>query len=280
MSTYKKHFPAFSIITITLNNFEGLEKTYKSIEKQTFTDYEWIVIDGESTDETIDFLRQIRTATRTDDIPFTFTSEADSGIYDAMNKGIEQARGHYLIFLNAGDELADENTINILYPHTKNKPNFIYGDALEPQGNKGKHTYKAARRYKDLAWGMITHHQAMLYRRHTIRDYKLYYSLRYTIASDYDFTTRFLLKAKKIIYISKPICIFEQGGISQQQAALGRKEQYIIREVLEMIPQPKNLWILSVQTASWHLKNFSPALYRGLKSLILPLLGISKKKRD
>lgn len=280
MSTYRRHFPVFSIITITLNNFEGLQKTYRSIDKQTFTDYEWIVIDGKSTDETVDFLRQRRTATRADKTPFTFTSEPDDGIYDAMNKGIGQASGHYLIFLNAGDELANKDTLNILYPHTKKKPNFIYGDALEPQENNKKPIYKAARRYKYLAWGMITHHQAMLYRRHTIRDFKLYYSLRYSIASDYDFTARFLLKAKKIIYINKPICIFEQGGISQQQAALGRKEQYIIREALDMIPQPKNLWILSVQTASWHLKNASPALYRGLKSLTLPLFNTSKKKRD
>lgn len=277
MTTYKRHFPAFSIITITLNNFSGLQKTYKSIEKQNFTDYEWIVIDGESTDETIDFLRQRRTATRTDDIPFTFISEADNGIYDAMNKGIEQASGHYLLFLNAGDELANKNTLKILYPHTKKKPNFIYGDALEPQGNKETHIYKDAKRYKDLAWGMITHHQAMLYRRHTIRDHKLRYTLRYHIASDYDFTARFLLKAKQTIYISKPICIFEQGGISQQNAAAGRKEQYLIREELNMVSQPKNLWILSVQTASWHLKNLSPALYRGLKSMFLWLMKAKNK---
>lgn len=280
MSTYKKYFPAFSIITITLNNFEGLQKTYKSIDKQNFTDYEWIVIDGKSTDDTVDFLRQRRTATRSDKIPFNFTSEPDDGIYDAMNKGIGQTSGHYLIFLNAGDELANENTLKALYPQTKKKPNFIYGDALEPMKNKEKYIYKVAKRYRNLEWGMITHHQAMLYRRHTIRDYKLRYSLQYTIASDYDFTARFLLKAKKIIYINKPICIFEQGGISQQQAALGRKEQYIIREVLNMIPQPKNLWILLVQTASWHLKNACPALYRSLKSIVLQLFDTNKKKRD
>ncbi|PCJ98215.1 MAG: hypothetical protein COA45_08690 [Zetaproteobacteria bacterium] len=277
MSTYTKHFPTFSIITITLNNLTGLQKTYKSIEKQSFTDVQWIVIDGNSTDDTVDFLRQRRTNTRSDKIPFSFISEEDHGIYDAMNKGIAQANGHYLLFLNAGDELANENTLKTLYPLTKKKPSFIYGDALEPQTNRKKPIYKASRRYKDLAWGMITHHQAMLYRRHTIRDFKLRYSLRYKIASDYDFTVRFLLKAKKIVYINKPICIFEQGGISQQNATLGRKEQYIIRENLDMIPQPKNLWILCVQTISWRLKNAAPAFYRGLKSIILKVIDSKNK---
>lgn len=269
MSIYNKHFPTFSIITITLNNYGGLKKTYKSIKKQTLTDFQWIVIDGGSTDKTLDFLRQERSATRSHKIPFNFISEPDNGIYDAMNKGIEQSKGHYLIFLNAGDELAYKDTLEIIHPHTKDKPNFIYGDALEPKGNKGKHIYKTARRYKDLAWGMITHHQAMFYRRHTIRDFKLYYSLRYYISSDYEFTARFLLKAKKIKYINKPICIFEQGGVSQINAKLGRKEQYIIRESLNMVPQPKNLWVLAVQATSWNIKNICPTLYRFLKSLIL-----------
>lgn len=260
MSIYNKHFPTFSIITITLNNIDGLEKTCKSIKKQTFTDFQWIVIDGGSTDGTIDLLRKERSTTRSGKTPFNFISEPDNGIYDAMNKGIGQAKGHYLIFLNAGDELAHENTLKIIHPHTKDKPHFIYGDALEPKGNKGKHIYKTARRYKDLAWGMITHHQAMFYRRHTIRDFKLHYSLRYYISSDYDFTARFLLKAKKIKYINTPICIFEQGGVSQTNANLGRKEQYIIRESLNMVPQPKNLWIMAVQATSWHLKKICPSL--------------------
>ena len=95
-------------------------------------------------------------------------------------------------------------------------------------------------------------------RRHIIRDHKMHYSLRYKVASDYEFTARFLQKAKKIIYVKKPICIFEQGGLSQQQAALGRKEQYIIRENLDMVPQAKNLWILMVQAAAWHLPQRLP----------------------
>lgn len=273
----KKLFPTFSIITVTLNNLHGLQKTYKSIENQTLDDFEWIVIDGESTDGSIDFLRKQRSASRSARYPHSFISEKDDGIYDAMNKGIEQAKGHYLLFLNAGDELATPDILKILKPYTEKKPNFICGDALEPQKNNSKPIYKPARRYKNLIWGMITHHQAMLYRRHTIRDYKMRYSLRYKIASDYDFTARFLLKAKKVTYVHKPICLFEQGGISQQQAALGRKEQYMIREQLEMVSVQKNLWILMVQATSWRLHTLSPDLYHSLKSMTLRILDSINK---
>ena len=251
-----------------MNNFSGLQNTYKSIEKQSLTDYEWVIIDGASTDGTIDFLRQQRSATRTNQYPTTFISEADQGIYDAMNTGISKAKGNYLLFLNAGDKLASKDTLEIITKHTKDKPDFIYGDSLEPQTPPKKPLYKPANSHKDINLGMFTHHQAMLYNRLKVRDNKMHYSLLYKIASDYDFTARFLQKFNKIIYIEKPICIFEQGGISQIQASLGRKEQYIIRENLEMISQPKNLWILIVQSISWKLKKFSPALYNALKSLM------------
>ncbi len=261
-----KDFPTFSIITITLNNFAGLEKTTKSIEKQAFTDYAWLVIDGGSTDKTIDFLRARRSNTRQDKYPFTFTSEKDSGIYDAMNKGMSLAKGRYLIFLNAGDELASTDILEKIAALTEKKPDFIYGDSLEPY--KNKHIYKPAKNHKDIAWGMFTHHQAMIYSRHKVRDYKMHYSLRYKISSDYDFTARFLQKSANISYIKQPICIFEQGGISQQNAALGRKEQYIIRENLNMVSQPKNLWILTIQSLSWRLKSISPTFYNVLKAFI------------
>ncbi len=259
-------FPIFTIITVTLNNFEGLKKTESSIDKQTFKDFEWVVIDGESTDGTIEHLRKRRSETRTEQYPFRFVSEKDEGLYDAMNSGIENANGHYLLFLNAGDELAAVDTLKILAPLTEKKPEFIYGDALEPSKGKNTPIYKKARRYKEIAWGMITHHQAMLYRRHTLRDFKIRYSLIYDIASDYDFTTRFLLKAKKITYLPKPICIFEQGGISQKNASLGRKEQFIIREKLDMVSPVFNLWILIVQALSHNLKTRWPWGYYTLKS--------------
>lgn len=264
MSNAELKYPTFTLITITRNNKTGLGKTRKSVENQEFKDFEWLIIDGQSNDGTLDILHDLQRQSNKENTKFRYITEPDDGIYDAMNKGIENATGRYLLFLNAGDELANAKTLETIASHTEKKPDFIYGDALEPQTD-GKNHLKPARRYKDCAWGMFTHHQAMIYNRLTIRDLKLRYSLIYKIASDYDFTLRFLLKAKKIIYINQPICIFEQGGISQQKAKLGRKEQYLIRESLNLVPQYMNLWIMVVQTLSWNLKQYAPWLYHALK---------------
>ncbi|MBI1301624.1 MAG: glycosyltransferase [Alphaproteobacteria bacterium] len=269
MSVEDKKFPLFSIITITLNHRDGFVRTQESVDAQTFKDYEWVVIDGGSTDGTVDLLRGLRSARRTDPFPFYFISEPDDGIYDAMNKGIKQARGRYLIFMNAGDVFASGDVLEKIAPKTEKKPDFIAGASLEPEKGQSKPTYKAPKRYKDMIWGMITHHQAMFYNRLLIRDRKLHYSLRYKVASDYDFTLRFLMRAKKIVYSDVPICLFEQGGISQRQAYLGRKEQFIIRNELELVKIPKNLLIFCVQSLSWQLRQFSPALYNFLKSLFV-----------
>ena len=88
-----------SIITVNFNNLEGLKRTYESVVSQTFTDYEWIVIDGGSTDGSREFIEQHQ------DRFAYWCSEKDNGIYHAMNKGIRQAKGEYLNFMNTGDIL-------------------------------------------------------------------------------------------------------------------------------------------------------------------------------
>lgn len=89
--------PLFSIITVTLNNLPGLRKTRDSVTAQQFQDFEWLVVDGGSSDGSVEFLQ---------DCTANFTSAPDKGPFDAMNKGLERARGQYLLFLNAGDTLA------------------------------------------------------------------------------------------------------------------------------------------------------------------------------
>jgi putative colanic acid biosynthesis glycosyltransferase len=87
----------FSIITVTRNNLEGLRRTHVSLRAQSYADYEWIIIDGASSDGTVNYLEGL--AARS-------WSEPDEGIYDAMNKGLARARGDYLLLMNAGDSFA------------------------------------------------------------------------------------------------------------------------------------------------------------------------------
>ena len=262
MNDLSKSAPVFSIVTITRNNVKGIQATYASIAAQSEKNFEWVVIDGASTDGTIEFLK-----TGTSEIQRkNMFSEPDKGIYDAMNKGIKAARGDYIIFLNAGDKLASDKVLAMLARNTEKAPDFMYGDALEgiPPA------LKSARPHEDMMWGMFTHHQAMIYRRHTIRDKKLRYSTLYEIAGDYDFTARFLRVIKSAVYIPKPICIFEPDGISQQKADTARKEQYLIREALEITSAAMNTWIYLVQTAAWSLKHSSPKLYGFMKNIFAP----------
>ena len=266
VKTKKLIKPTFSVITITLNNMDGLQKTFKSVEKQSFRDFEWLVIDGGSTDESVAYLKKQK-QNPVNEFFIRYTSKEDDGIYDAMNKGMQYANGHYLIFMNAGDQFADDNVLKTLAKHTEKRPDFIYGDALETTKNRRKAIAKTASRYKDLPWGMFTHHQAMLYNRRTLKALDIHYSQLYTIASDYDFTARFLAQAEKIVYIPKPICIFEHGGISQQQAFKGRREQYLIRERLEMVSVGENVMIFLAQSISWALKTRVAWLHAFLTAL-------------
>lgn len=111
-----------SIIIVTFNASWDLERTLKSIFQQTFSDYQVIVIDGKSTDNTLDIVRNFE--------PYIWhwVSENDGGIYDAMNKGLVAARGDYIQFLNAGDWFADSHVLEDVFVKQSDRPVLIYGD--------------------------------------------------------------------------------------------------------------------------------------------------------
>lgn len=230
----------FSIITITKNNAEGFAKTMASVESQIFTDYEWIVIDGDK--------------------------EPDNGIYDAMNKGIDRANGDFLIFMNAGDEFASPYTLNIIAPY--DGADFIYGDSIE-----GGHI-KRAKSYRKIGGGMITHHQAMVYRRDILNSVivenigilaePIRYDETYNLAADYKFTIEFLMRTSRVHYIPQPLCIFEQGGVSQQYAALARNQETQIRDQLGVYAP----YTSTRQISAYYLRKYAPWIYLKLRNIV------------
>lgn len=117
-----------SIITVNLNNREGLKKTIDSVVAQTFRDFEWIVIDGGSTDGSRELIEQYA-----DHFAY-WVSEPDKGIYNAMNKGIKVAKGEYLQFLNSGDWLCDEKVLQKVFDSGPDEQ-IVYGDCLESDGS-------------------------------------------------------------------------------------------------------------------------------------------------
>lgn len=260
MKLSNQFVPVFSIITICLNNKIGLIRTHESIISQSYNNFEWLVIDGESTDGTLDFLRSLPVVEH-----IKWISEPDSGLYDAMNKGIERAFGNFLLFLNSGDELADSDTLDIVKSNMiGTEYDLIYGDALENKGG-GQRAYKKAYSYNRKWYGMFTHHQAMFFRKGCIAEHR--YDLSYKIASDYAFTCALLEKTNKVKYIESPICLFEGGGLTSTTAVhiQGLYEQWrVAKEILNrsFLQRVGTLFLLLVKHA---LMRLSPALYDKLR---------------
>lgn len=250
--------PLLSIVTVTKDNLAGLRKTADSMFDFDESLVEWLVIDGASTDGTTEFL---------DEISAAYNSESDKGIYDAMNKGIASAAGTYILFMNAGDAFASPWVLPKIIDILRTKaPDFLYGDALED--TKQGQFPKPSKRHTSVAWGMFTHHQAMIYRSALMTDLK--YDQSYTIAADYHFTCRFLYRAETALHLPQPICVFESGGVSQTNAVLGRREQFAIRKALKLVPGWKNALIYGLQSVSWALRQVFPAVFWRLRRLWQP----------
>ena len=125
--------PLFTIITPTLNNKIELLKTINSIKTQNLTSYEFIVVDGGSTDGTIEILKESKIITK-------WISEKDKGIYDAINKGIKLSNGKYINTINSGDTYFSENSLSIIKDYfDKNDISFVFGAV---QKNKIYYKYK------------------------------------------------------------------------------------------------------------------------------------------
>ncbi len=194
-----------SIITINYNNSSGLKKTLESVVCQTFADYEYLIIDGGSTDGSVDVIKQY-----SDKLNY-WVSEPDKGIYNAMNKGIKKAIGQYCLFLNSGDRLTDRNILNQVFgiPFSED---IVYGDALidnmhQSYPEKIKLSYLIS---KSLA------HQSTFIRKSLFEKIGLY-NEENTIVSDWEFFLKaILLHSCSCRYLKGYIVSkMESGGISQ-----------------------------------------------------------------
>jgi len=177
--------------------------------------------------------------------------DPDNGIYDAMNKGIARANGDFVMFMNAGDVFAGENTLSKIAQYDAD---FIYGDAME-----GGHL-KRAKHHSKIKSGMVTHHQSMVYRTKILKT--LQFDERYRVAADYKLTLQFINLSNSIEYINSVLSIFDVGGVSQQNARLGRIEESQIRKDLGIRSTitPYRQWGTQI------LKNYAPWLYWALKN--------------
>jgi glycosyltransferase involved in cell wall biosynthesis len=214
-----------SIITINYNDAIGLQKTIVSVLNQTYSDFEFIVIDGNSTDGSKEVIEKYQDS-------FTYwVSEKDSGIYHAMNKGIEAAKGEYLLFMNSGDALVDSNTI-LTICEEKLKEDIVAFDCFLEKENKivGRRTHVE----KPTLFYVYKNgfkHQSTFIKRSLFKKIGLY-NENYKIAGDYEFWIRcFLDSATTARSYIIPVAVFQLNGISQN-GGWGEEQQQIERELL------------------------------------------------
>lgn len=196
--------PLLSIITVVYNGENYIEKTLKSIANQNVSNYELIVIDGGSTDKTIQIVDKYR------DYVTRLISEKDNGIYDAMNKGVGIATGEWVIFMNAGDQFV-EGSLAIAKDYLSDHDiDVLYGDVLIDQGDR--FVLDKARPLSTINYSLPFCHQSCFVRTRYLNQIK--FSLKYLICADYDFFLKATYLDLRFKYIETPIAIFEYGGIS------------------------------------------------------------------
>lgn len=225
-----------SIISINRNNADGLKITMKSVIQQTFIDYEYIVIDGASSDGSIEIIKGFEPEFKG---RIKWVSEPDSGIYNAMNKGIRMASGNYIQILNSGDILASDTVTERMLNAAKDagNPGILYGNMIKqyPDGRRLKDTCKGTEEWTmfDFIRGTINHDPTYI-RKDIYEKYGLYdESLK--IVSDWKwFTNAVVFGNEKPTYVPIDVTIFDMTGISETNFTAREEERS--KELEKMLP--------------------------------------------
>jgi glycosyltransferase involved in cell wall biosynthesis len=226
MHNFQHLHPKFSIITVTYNAGKVLEDTIQSVITQTYKNVEYIIVDGKSTDGTMDIVNRYREHIH------TIVSEPDKGLYDAMNKGIDLATGDYLCFLNAGDELHEDDTLQLIVHSLngeKELPDVIYGETaiVDEEGH-----FLRMRRlstpehltWKSFQHGMLVCHQAFMPR----RDLAVKYNLKYRFSADFDWCIRIMKKSRVLHNTHLTIIDYLNEGMTTRNHKASLKERFHI----------------------------------------------------
>jgi glycosyltransferase involved in cell wall biosynthesis len=200
----------FSIITINYNNRNGLKKTIESVINQTFHDYEFIIIDGGSSDGSIDIIKEYE-----DKISY-WISEPDHGIYHAMNKGIEKAKGDYLNFMNSGDCLYQDNILQSIAKKQISADMIVGKDCHYNNTSKQRFIITLPTRLSMMTFINDTlPHQSTFFKKELFKNSKYDENLKYAADMKF-FLQKICIEQCKVQYINEIICLREPDGISMK----------------------------------------------------------------
>ena len=233
--------PTITIITICYNAQATITRTLESIQAQTYTEHEYLVLDGVSKGATLELVAQLAPRAQV-------FSERDHGLYDAMNKGLKRATGDYVWYINAGDALPSPTTVEELVADAfagGQMPDVIYGDTRLIDSEGKELGLRRLRPPHELTWrsfeeGMLVCHQAFIVRR-TLAPL---YNLRYRFSSDVDWCIRVLKEAKHCYFIDRPIALYLNEGTTTANHRASLIERF------EIMSEHYGLW----RTIRQHLR--------------------------
>jgi glycosyltransferase involved in cell wall biosynthesis len=215
-----------TIITVCRNHAKGLERTIRSVESQSWQEKEYLVIDGASTDETLAVIKAHEASIT------KWVSEPDQGIYDAMNKGVQMAKGTWVIFMNAGDTFASEDTLQRVFGSPE-EADVIYGDVVKGETIKKAETPRNAHR-------MFFCHQSAFVRTSCLKAFP--FDIKHRMSADFKQIKQLYLSGKSFRQLDFPIANFDTQGVSNTNRSAGLYDNIqVIRETDSLMDQIKLL---------------------------------------
>ena len=260
MMSIKKTFPKISVVTIVYNDVNNIEATILSVLLQDYPNIEYIVIDGGSTDGTVNIIEKYSNKIR------YWISERDNGIYDAMNKGIKQATGEWINFMNSGDRFYNKNSISDVFKKClSDSVDVVYGYQIH-NFSYGQYVRKRI----DLSFFsslMPIGHASSFVKMDIMKEYM--FDTSFKVAADYNFFYNLFITDHKFYFVEVIVSVFEaSNGISSKNEILTLKETSIING--------------SYKSFSYYMKIISVILRSYIKrliSVINPKINLVVKRR-
>lgn len=219
----------FTVVTITYNAESCVKKTIESIASQVYTGFEYLIIDGQSSDKTLYIAEKYQKDFNTKKISYKIISESDKGIFDAMNKGISNACGEWIIFMNAGDMFYSDEVFGDIKKwissNVSDDDMILYGDTVVE--SNGFYQKRKPGEIDKLVWMQPFYHQSVFVRTELMKN--TMFDTQYRIAGDYDLFLKFYLKKLKFCYIPITVSIFGLDGVSETNHKERRTEHLKVR---------------------------------------------------
>lgn len=218
-SEEERNRPVLTVVTVVFNRVTEIESTIKSVINQHFDGLEYIVIDGGSTDGTINIIEQYSTKLS------YWVSEPDKGIYDAMNKAIGRATGEWINFMNCGDTFV-EGALTKMFSGKRYDADVVYGDALV-QYPSFQNTWRIMP--LDEMWKRTPFcHQSCFVKTTLMKQHR--FDLTYRLSSDFDFLYKIYLEGKKFLYVDKVVCVYDyrDGATIRQELRSLRERRHAV----------------------------------------------------